>query len=124
MPSGIQFKMDAFSDAERSTDLDLDNLFSGTQAYLSLIPVVADELKSIMTFAPTKCVFTKTEENVDGISFTLFESSENNCDQIYPELGFSLDFRAADQVWDISYKLFTFGENEASTYKLECDVVV
>ena len=120
---GIQFRMDAFSDAEKTTELDLDNLFSGTQVYLSLFPVVADEMMSIMTFAPTKCVFTKTEENVDDISFTLFESSENNCDQIYPELGFSLDFRAADQVWDISYKLFTFGENEASTYKLECDVV-
>jgi len=120
---GLQFRLDAFSDAERQTELSLDTLYSGTQVYLSLSAVVAEDLRSQLNFAPSKCVFSKIDETGADQSFTLFESTENNCGQTFPELGFSLDFRAADRIWDISYKLFTFGENVASSYRLDCDVL-
>ena len=120
---GLQFRLDAFSDAERQTELSVDTLYSGTPVYLSLSAVVAEDLRTQLTFAPSRCVFSKIDETGTDQSFTLFESSLNNCDQAFPELAFSLDFRAEDRIWDISYKLFTFGENVASSYILDCDVL-
>jgi len=117
---GLQFRLNGFSDAARTSDLSTETLYSGTPVYLTLSAVVAPELVSQLNFAPSKCVFRKTGEI--NQSFTLFESTVNNCDQGFTDLDFSLDFQASDRTWDISYRLFTFGEDSASAYSIECDV--
>jgi len=117
---GLQFRLNGFSDAARTTDLSGEALYTGTPVYLTLSPVVAPELVSKLNFAPSRCVFRKTG-GVDQ-SFTLFESTVNSCNQDWAALDFNLDFQASDRTWDISYKLFTFGEDVASTYTIECDV--
>ena len=118
---GLQFRLDAFSDSERKMALAVDTLYTGTPVYLSLSAVVAPELHSKLTFAPTRCVFKKT--GVADQNFTLFEYNQNNCGQSFEEMEFEIDFRKNDRTWDISYKLFTFGENVASSYSLQCDVI-
>ena len=116
---GLQFRLDGFSDAERQNELGSEALYTGTPIYLTLSADVADELRPKLKYAPSKCVFRK-KESVDQ-SFTLFDYTQNNCDQEYSALDFSLDFQD-DKTWDIRYKLFTFGTDFASTYALECDI--
>jgi len=117
---GLQFRLSGFSDAERTFDLSTEVLYTGTPVYLTLSAVVAPELISKLNFAPSKCVFRKTGE-IDQ-SYTLFDSTVNSCDQAFADLDFDLEFQASDRTWDMSYKLFTFGEDTASNYNIECDV--
>ena len=117
---GLQFRLDGFSDAERTSDLSTEVLYTGTPVYLTLSAVVAPELVSKLNFAPSKCVFRKTGGGEQ--SYTLFDATVNNCEQGFADLDFNLDFQVGDRTWDISYKLFTFGQDVASNYNIECDV--
>ena len=111
---GLQFRLDGFSDAERTNDLSDEALYSGTPVYLTLSAVVAPELLPKLNFAPSKCVFRK-KGDFDQ-SFTLFEAVVNNCGQGFDDLEFELDFQASDRTWDMSYRLFTFGEDTQALY--------
>ena len=105
--------------AEHTTPLSTDLLFSGTPVYMTISSSVPLEMTEKFKFTPHKCVFLKSPGDQ---SFTLFDKNINQCQQEWEQLDFELDFISSDRTWDFTYKLFTFGENTFSEYRLECDI--
>jgi len=122
---GIVFTMEGYTDTERSSPLDPSIvLYTGTPVYMTIKADVNENLRDSLLYAPRQCSFFKTD--VDGVSnrqtFQLFDSNVNQCQQGFADLEFDLQFQPADRTWDLTYKLFTFGENVMSQYILECDL--
>ena len=116
---GIIFSLEGFLEPEHITPITADILYSGEPVYMTIKSSVPAEMTDKFKFTPHKCLFIKSPG--DQI-FTLFDKTVNQCQQEWSELDFQLDFQASDRTWNFSYRLFTFGENTFSKYRLECDI--
>jgi len=122
---GIVFAMEGYTDAERTSPLDPSVvLYTGTPVFMTIKADVNENLRDSLLYVPRQCSFFKTDS--DGVSnrqtFQLFDHNVDQCQQAFTDLAFDLQFQPADRTWDLTYKLFTFGENVQSQYTLECDL--
>ena len=114
---GIVFKTQAWTDPDHTFPVSGTSvLYSSDKIYVRISHEVSEFLTGFV-FAPWRCVF---KSNLDQ-EYTLFHVNENNCRNEFDELEFDMKYQT-DGSWDISYRLFTFGENTASLYSLVCDL--
>jgi len=124
--SGVTFRMDAYSDSDRTSKTDSDVSAAGDMTYVTISP--DRDLPKGLSYAPVECKLVETAadctENCELNSFTLFNPPAKSCASSTEMVKFNMLYNNADSTWDFEFMLFVFDQFNLNNYNLVCNINV